>query len=903
MRSSWARVDDVFVRALEVDASERSAFLIEACGEDGELLRQVQDLLRSSTEADTLLQSGGALNGDLWKALEPDALEEQTVLGGRFRIVHELGRGGMGVVYLAERVDGQFEQQVALKVIRQGASEETAARFVRERQILAGLAHPNIARLLDGGVSPSGQPYLVMEYIEGSSIDHFCSQENVGVRHRLELFCDVCEAVQAAHRQLIVHRDLKPSNILVTAAGEVKLLDFGIAKLVSEASGDVPGVTLTGGQVMTPQYASPEQFRGETITVASDVYQLGLVAYELLSGRRPYDLSDCPPIDAVRRVCDEVPQPPSTLALDAETLKAVATTVAMTGDRPSGERRQNDLRWGSLQRRLSGDLDAIVLKALHKDADRRYRSVDQLREDIQRHLQGQPVLARGDSLGYRLGKFVLRHRLAVATSLVSLLLLVSLTVAFTVGLAKERDRTQIQAAVAEEQGRQAEEVVSFLVNIFRAANPRQFAGEPPTVRELLDQGAQRVDEELVEQPMTRARLSHTIGSIYLDLGLYEPARELFRTGLELRQAESGANGLEIAESLSGLAGVKLGLGKLEEAYEQYEEVLRLRLAHLPPSDPLIFKTYHELAACRVQQGRWVEAEPLERKAIELARAAGATGLPLAMALNGLGNALEGLGRIEEARVLYRESLEVGAPDYGPFHPSRAAAISNLAITYAMEKDFASALPLFNRALEIQERAFGPKHHDSAIMAGNVATVYMELGRFDEAEEVFQQVFDLRKQFLGEGHRDTARSMVDLGHLNVNRGEAALGETYLRQALAVLETAVSPNHPFKGETLALLGKSLRAQQKHTEALDSLKESVRILEGAHGPENFMVSIPLLELGRLYEGLGDLEKAEETLARTVAIRRSAEGVGAEDLQEAEAAYAQLQNAESGRSTTGAR
>lgn len=868
------RADELFGQALDRPPAERQAFLRKHCGADDGLRHWVEELLRGAAVDDSLLRSGGALDEGFWQTLATtDGLEERVVLEGRYRVVRELGRGGMGVVYLAERADGQFEQQVALKVIRQGASRRAAARFRRERQILADLTHPHIARLLDGGVSSQGQPYLVMEHVEGRPIDRYCRDNDLDLKRRLELLCDVCEAVQAAHRQLVVHRDLKPSNILVNDAGEVKLLDFGIAKLVSEASEEAHGLTQTDGQVMTPQYGSPEQFRGDPITVASDIYQLGLIGYELLSGRRPYDLCDGPPIQAMHRVCVKVPPAPSDVAANAPSL--------------SPARR---LDW---RRRLKGDLDAIVLKALHKDPERRYRSVDHLRDDLQRHLRGQPVSARPDRFGYRLGKFLQRHRWATASTLVSLGVVLASTVAFTVGLAQERDRTRGQAVVAEEQRQQAEEVVHFLVDLFESANPRQMGGTAPTVREVLDKGAARVDAELADQPMTRARLSYTIGKIYDVLGNYPQAKELLRTSLELRRAEPAGREMAISESLEGLASVAMGQGKPEEARRLFEEALEMRTAALGVDDPRLSPLYHGIGVSHQHQGQWRDAEILARRTVELAEGGGVSGTKLALYLDGWASTLDGLGRVEEARQAYRRVLAMEAPELGPWHPARGVTLSNLAITYALAEDFDAAMPLFRDALEIQIKAFGEEHHDSAVMANNLATAYMELERFDEAEDIFLRTLDFRRRVLGEHHPDTGRSWVDLGHNSASRGNHGLAEERLRQGLEILDGAMGLDHPFRGLTLALLGTSLAPQGKHEEAKEVLRESLAVLQAAQGREHYLTSVPHLELGRLHLQLQELDEAEELLLEAVTIRRTAEGVGRRDLQEAEDLYAQLQEA----------
>lgn len=767
------RADEIFSRALEMGEETRGPFVEQACRGESELRRLVDRLLAGALGDDALLRSGGAWG---WATIPgEDWVGQGTVLDGRFRIVREIGQGGMGVVYLAERVDGQFDQQVALKVIHRGAGRRSAIRFLRERQILANLVHPKIARLLDGGVCPSGRPYLVMEYIEGRPIDRYCTEEGLGTKERVALLAEICEAVQVAHQHLVVHRDLKPSNILVTDSGEVRLLDFGIAKLIGGDASETPGLTQTGGPVMTPQYASPEQYRGDPITVASDVYQLGLVAYELLVGRRPFDLAEASPMEAVRRVCFETPTRPSMAA-------------------PSE----------GLRRGLAGDLDAILGQAMHKEPGRRYRSVDPLRDDLQRFLAGRPVSARPDRLGYRLGKFLARHRWQAVVAAIGLVVLLGLAGTFTWRLAAERDRTRHEARMAEEQRRNAEEVAGFLASLFEASNPLSQGSEPPTVREVLDRGAERIETELADQPATQARLMLTIGGIYHTLGRYQRARELLRTSLALRQGSAGG-GAELAEHLDTLARVEMALGDPEAARGLLERALALR--HAAGDEERVAATVYRLAACFQHQARWAEAEEPGRRAVDLARRLGRPAAEVARYLDGLANTLDELGRVDEARHLYREILAMGPEELGPWHPSRAVTLSNLADTHAREGEFETARPLLERALEIQQRVLGADHPHWAIMASNLGTCYRELGRFEEAETLYRGALALRRQVYGTTHLEVARSWVDLARLAWDRGDSVAAAEGLRRSLAIQEEAPTRDHPFLGETARLLDQVL------------------------------------------------------------------------------------------------
>ena len=478
----FRRVDTIFDAALDLPPDEQTAFIDRECGDDEALRAEVLELVRAYHQADSLLDAPAA-------RVAAPLLDASAALAGpvperigAFRVVREIGRGGMGRVFLGERADGEFEQRVAIKLIQHG-TPGVLRRFIEERRILALLEHPGIARLVDGGLTPSGLPYFAMELVEGEPIDRYCERRGLTLDQRLELFGRVCEAVAYAHRRLVIHRDLKPSNILVTADGQVKLLDFGIAKLLGPAPADE---TRTFLSAMTPEFAAPEQIRGAAVSTATDVYALGVLLYLLLTGERPYDLRGKSPAEIERIVCDDPPPRPSTQA-------------------PARRRRA-----------LRGDLDLIVMTALQKAERRRYQSPAALAEDLERFRRGEAILARPDSAGYRLGKFVGRHRVAVG--------LPALLVAALAGAA---GREGVLRGRAEAEARKAREVEQFLVGVFDVADPNGLEtpdGGSVTARELLDRGARRIDSSLAGQPEVQAELRSVLGRVYTNLGLYDRPR-------------------------------------------------------------------------------------------------------------------------------------------------------------------------------------------------------------------------------------------------------------------------------------------------------------------------------------------------------------------------------------------
>jgi len=514
----WQRADGIFDEALDLPRAQRPAFLDRACGGDSQLRALVERLLNAAEIEDPGFKSGGALLGSFGDTFRSELTQADDVpagtLIGRYRIVRELGRGGMSVVYLAERADGQFRQEVALKLLQSGlATGHIARRFDRERQILAQARHPGVARLLDGGPGPGGRPYLVMEYVDGRPIDLYCDEERLSVPDRLRLFLQVAQAVEDAHRNLVVHRDIKPSNILVTADGHAKLLDFGIAKLLDPTA--TGGEALTGSAIrlMTPAWASPEQVRGNPVTTASDVYQLGLLLYLLLTGCFPYDTGDSAPAVRMLAIAQQEPVRPSAAVVSREGSPAGCGVAPGQQPKTAEEiARVRDTTPGRLRRMLAGDLDAIILTALCKEPEKRYGSVAQLIDDLERSFAGRTIGARADTWTYRTGKLIRRHAAAFTAAAVAAAVGLSLGLVYTSGLMQERDRARQEA--------------EFLRELFEGSSQGEAQGEALTPRQLLDRGVARVDLEMAEDPELQADLLEDLGNMYRNLGLHAEARDL-----------------------------------------------------------------------------------------------------------------------------------------------------------------------------------------------------------------------------------------------------------------------------------------------------------------------------------------------------------------------------------------
>jgi eukaryotic-like serine/threonine-protein kinase len=735
-----------------------------------------------------LLASGGALNGPLWEAFctdlpeEPVLREGETV--GRYRVLREIGRGGMSVVYLAERADDAFHQRVALKVLdRAPRDREARARFEQERQILASLDHPNIARLLDGGVDGRGLPYIVMELVEGQPIDQYCEERRLSVDERLALVQVVARAVAYAHRRLVVHRDLKPSNILVTAAGEVKLLDFGIAKLLDPAAAGPFAVppTRTALRLLTPEYAAPEQVRGEPVTTASDVYQLGLVLFELLTGRRAHGLTGDSITEIERVVCSGEPPRPSRSLSAADA---------------------------ALRRRLTGDLDSIVLTALRKEPDRRYASPADLAADLERHRAGLPVSARGDGLAYRAGKLLWRHRLAVAA-----------VTAVALSLVGGLGAALWQAREARLEAKKATEVKDFLVRIFEVASPDESMGRAVTARELLDQSVQRIGT-LEDEPEIQAELLSVAGRSYKSLGLYGAARPLLERSLRLQRRLHGERSLGAADVESILAFLAYKQGDTRRSEALHRAALATYKALLPADDTRIADSLYGLGDCLLDYDRDEEAAALLREALAIRRShqsqrerSGANDSKIGEILNDMGMLRHRARDFDGAERLYREALAIQRRVHGPLHSEVATSLHNLGALLRTRGRLAEAESVFREVIALEARLYGGDHPNTADSWGYLGHVLRAKGDLAGAEAAYRRGLAINRAKRGSTHFATFSALHNLGRLLLEAGRPAEAEPLLRQALAGRRALYGPGYRKTKETEEVLAKCEAALGLH------------------------------------------------------------------------------------------
>jgi serine/threonine-protein kinase len=838
----FARAEALFHGAEALAGPEREAFLARETAGDAALRAEVESLLAAAEGRPAFLEQPAVAAVAPVEAAEPE-LELPATLGP-YRLLSEIGRGGMGRVYLAEQATEAFRRQVAIKLLAgPGLFRE---RFRAEQRILAALEHPGIARLYDAGTAPDGRLFLALEYVEGETLTAHAAARGLGLAARLRLFGEVCAAVDYAHRHLVVHRDLKPANILVTAAGEPKLLDFGIAKLLQPETG-AASETIAALRWMTPEYASPEQVRGEAISTASDVYSLGVILYELLTGERPYRLTTRTPEEASRAVLEQEPRRPSTAA-------------SSDGGVPAVERR-----------RLRGDLDTIVLKALAKDPARRYASAAALAEDLRRHLEGRPVHAQPDRLGYRARKFVRRHLAGVAAgALAAVSLIAGLGAAlWQARIARgERDRARIEAAKANETAR-------FLSALFENADPARARGERLTVREVLDRGAARLGRDLEGQPEVRASLLALIGSVYRDLGLLDPARRTLEEARRVAEAGAGGESLATAQALAELAALQRLLGDLETGRAAADRALAIRERRLGPEHPEVARTLATLALFDRNQGARPEARRKLERALAIAERGQIAPVETAKWLNHLGLIQQDLGELETAVATYRRALEQLERAEGPESPLLALPLDNLGMTLRALGRLEESRGVLERALAQAEKGYGTAHSQYGTALNSLGNVLLDLGRHEEARErfraaavnyeralgseshylpwpitnealclmelkrpgealaLFRRALALREKSYGAEHWEVASSHADVGLALAALGDRGGAEAAMRRAVAIGRRVIVPPTPTFAELAIYLAELLAEDRRDEEARALFEEALGILRAAYPP----------------------------------------------------------------------
>jgi serine/threonine protein kinase/tetratricopeptide (TPR) repeat protein len=833
----WRRTWEIFHDALDRDGAARAEFVSAACAGDRELIAEVNALLAAHESDDQFLETPAS-----WLAGvdEPGRLGEGARIGP-YLIRRIIGSGGMGVVYEAED-EGEIRRRVALKLIRAGMeSREILARFAMERRSLALMNHPNIATAYDVGVSADGRPYVAMEYVDGVPITQFCEQHALTLPSRLELFLQVCDAVQHAHQKGILHRDLKPSNVLAGRDGTrtiLKVIDFGVAK-ATLPGGDRPSfVTQAGRFIGTPEYMSPEQagVGASDVDTRADIYSLGVMLYELLAG---------------------------VLPVDPERLRSSSfgdiERMLFVDDLPTPSRRAGN---ATIAKQLRGDLDWIIGRAMEKERGRRYASVSEFASDIRRYLAHEPVLAGPPGAAYRFRKFVQRHRAGVAAAT----LLVLITVVFVVGLIVSNARTRQALQDAGIERERSNQVSAFLVNLFRVSKPTTAQANATTARELLDKGAADI-RSLGDQPVVQAQLMETMGEVYTNLGLLDQAQTLLTDSLEIRRRTLGPDHAQVAQTLARLGRLHMSQGKYQEALARHREALAIyRRAATPDLDAVSTALLNEGAALRsLGETDAAEKSITESIAIRTERLK-IEDDGVAEGYLHLGGIALKRGDLDAAERYRRQAVALRLRLHGEGHIDVARARNDLAVVLHQKGDDAGAETVYRDVLSTYVSVLGQDHAEVATIKNNLASVLRAQGKLSEAEPLLRDAVAIRRRQRGDDHPEVAVALNNLALLLRAKGDAAAAVPMLREALAIMRKAYPESHPNVIATLANLGELLH-ETSAPDAEAVLREALAARQKTLPPSNPNIAVSLSTLGHVRAERGDAKAAEAMLRDALA------------------------------------
>jgi serine/threonine-protein kinase len=825
----WQNILDLFHTAVNLPAEQQEDAVRAACSEEsvvGEVLRLLAhdreeagllDLPVTELARETL--AGGA--GDLTEGRQI----------GPYRTERVLGEGGMGTVLLATRAD--LGTKVAIKVLRDAwISPARRKRFALEQRTLARLNHPNIARLLDADTLETGAPYFVMEYVDGVPLDTYCAGRNLTAPEVLRLFKRVCEAVQYAHQNMVIHRDLKPSNILVAPDGTVKLLDFGIAKQINDM--DMPvDRTRTGLRMLTPAYASPEQVTGEAAGVGGDVYSLGVILYQLLTGRLPYDASGRTPAEALDVILRSDPVKPSL----------VARRVRQREGRNRPQDSGGVLGWD--------DLDVLCLTAMHRDPAKRYGSVEALLRDIDRYLRAEPLEARPDKLGYRFGKFVRRNRMAVAAGACAAVLMIAISLYFAVRLAAERNTALSEAA-------KAQRIQAFMLNLFQGGDEEAGPAQDLRVLTLLDRGVQEAGA-LGRDPALQAELYETLGGIYHKLGQLDRAEQLLKRALERRRAVT-QDDQALAGTLVALGLLRVDQARLDEGEKMVRDGLQLAERSLAPGHPHIASALDALGRVLEEKGDYDEAASVLERAVRIRSARESEDSLLAGSQYGLANVHFYAGRYKESELLNRRVLELNRRTFGPGHPKVAEALINLGAIQQDLGHYAEAERLHREALVINRSFYGENHFRTASNLTLVARALVFQKRLDEASALLRQAVAIQERVFGADHPRVASAVNELGNIAIQRGEYDEAKAAYGKMLAIYRAVHPGRHYLIGTALSNLGSAHMAAKENEQAEGLFQQAIEMFTATLAPDHINTAIARIKYGRALLRLRRYAKAKE-------------------------------------------
>jgi eukaryotic-like serine/threonine-protein kinase len=848
----WEKIKEIVGAALEREPSQRAAFLDKVCPATDGLRAEVDSLLSAHAGAGDLSQGAVTIEGE--------TASVSKVLGP-YRLLQKLGEGGMGQVWLAEQTE-PVRRRVALKLIKAGMYDEsTLRRFQSERQSLAIMDHPGIAKVFDAGATPDGQPYFAMEYVQGVAITRYCDEKKLKIRERLELFIRACEGVQHAHQKAIIHRDLKPANILVVEVDgkpTPRIIDFGLAKAVTPFLTGESLNTQIGSFVGTPGYMSPEQADPgvQDVDTRTDVYSLGVVLYELLTGFLPFDATEWKKLrldELLRHLREEDPQRPSTKVSAARDTSA--SNAQARGTEPA-----------QLVTLLRGDLDWITMKALDKDRNRRYGAPSEIAADIRRYLNNEPIVARPASAGYRLRKYVRRHSVAVTVAaglFVLLAVFAGLQAVQLRRITRERDR--------------ANRITDFMTGMFKVSNPSESRGNSITAREILDKSAKEIDTGLAKDPELQAKMMDTMGMVYRSLGLYPPSEALLSRSLDIKRARLGEQDPETLSTAAGLASTLWNEGRFAEAEKLLRPALEAQRRVLGAENPATLRSMSDLAIVFHGQGHDADAEKLDRQILEIERRVLGPEHPetlttisnLALVLRDEG------GRYTEAEKLNREVLEARRRTLGPDHPDTLRSIANLAFTLQSEGGReAESESLIRGVLETQRRVLGPEHPDTLRTIGTLAILLNRTGQRADAEKMLRDLLEIQRRTQGPQSANTLNTMSNLVGTLVEERKLAEAEQLGRQTLALQQEKYGTEHRDTLRTMLNLGATLQEEGKLVDAEKMERQSLEIARKVLKPENSTVPILLYNLSTILDKQGHRAESEKILRESIEGARKAFG-----------------------------
>jgi len=809
----WEKVKRIFSEALSIDEDKRGKFLDEACSGDDNLRQEVESLITS-------FGSSGEFLDEPEKELKFSTLPEKdsyiNKIIGAYKISSLIAEGGMGRVYLGVRTDNEFSQKVAIKLIKhESKSSYMLQRFQNERQTLANLNHPYIANLLDGGTTEDGVPYFIMEYIDGKPLIEYCDENRLTIDERLLLFQKICSAVNYAHKNLVVHRDLKPSNILITKDGNPKLLDFGIAKILKEDStSNISDQTVTKVWNFTPDYASPEQIKGEKITTSTDIYSLGVVLYKLLTGHHPYNIKSYLPAEITKIVCETNTEKPSTIVRTAQKMKSSGKEITNLSPEDISKARKESVE--KLSKKLTGDLDNIILMAMRKDPERRYSSVEQFSEDIRRHLEGLPIIARKNSMGYKSRKFFERHRAGVITAFIFLLIIIAGITEIIIqsnSAAKERDKAIVEA-------KKAERINTFLQDILAAPNP-EVDGKDVKVVDVLKNASKKINKELSDDPEIKASALYTIGTTYIGLGLYNEAEQYLKNSLNISERIYSSN------------------------------------------DPQIAKVMVQLGANYQDKGNYKKADSLYKTALKIFRLKGGKfSSGKATALSDYGSSLHYQGKYDEAKKYQTEALNEYRKIYGNNNPNVINSLNDLGTIAGDVGDWNSAAKYAKEVLDLSLKTDGKESVDYSLALSNYASTLEVEGKLDEAIKYQREAVEIKKRIQGENHPDAMFAQITLADELMKRGDNAEAAKLSKEAMESLDKSLPHINALTTYSRVVYANALIKLKDFKKALPFIDDALKIREKLYSPNHYLITATKVLLGTCLAGLKKYTRAEQIL-----------------------------------------